>query len=114
MKADLQWTSGFLEVHHLNCWMDGWIKDTASVLFTPDCCCYFAVFWNEWRKKKELADREQEHVNTVGVILTRNFKRRIFLAWRVTNQQEQIIAPTVARRERKHIARFADFTSVIT
>ncbi|KAK3697329.1 hypothetical protein QZH41_015714 [Actinostola sp. cb2023] len=66
------------------------------------------VFWNEWRKKKELADREQEHVNTVGVILTRNFKRRIFLAWRVTNQQEQIIAPTVARRERKHIARVFD------
>jgi len=63
------------------------------------------AFWNTWRQRKEALDREQEHVNSVVTILYRNFKRRIFMAWRVTNQQEQIIAPMVARRERKQIAK---------
>lgn len=62
--------------------------------------------FKKWRQQKRKVDAENEKVLRVRAILTRNHKARILHAWRVVNQEQQIISPMVARRERKEMARY--------
>ena len=61
--------------------------------------------FKKWLVEKRRADEEKEKITHVASILERNTKLRLLQAWRVANQESQIIAPMVARRERKVIAR---------
>lgn len=60
-----------------------------------------------WKLQKRKVDAENEKVFRARAILTKNFKARVLQAWRVVNQEQQIISPMVARRERKEMARYS-------
>ena len=62
--------------------------------------------FKKWRQQKRKVDAENEKAFIARAILTRNFKARVLQAWRVVNQEQQIISPMVARRERKEMARY--------
>ena len=61
--------------------------------------------FKKWRHQKRQVDAENEKVFRTQAILARNHKARVLQAWRVVNQEQQIISPMVARRERKEMAR---------
>lgn len=61
--------------------------------------------FKKWRHQKRQVDAENEKVFRAQAILARNHKARVLQAWRVVNQEQQIISPMVARRERKEMAR---------
>ncbi|PFX20450.1 Cyclin-dependent kinase 11B [Stylophora pistillata] len=61
-----------------------------------------------WKQQKRKVDTENEKVFRARAILTKNYKARVLQAWRVVNQEQQIISPMVARRERKELARVFD------
>ena len=63
--------------------------------------------FKKWRQQKRKIEVESERVRRARAILTRNYKARVLQAWRVVNQEQQIILPMVARRERKEMARWA-------
>ena len=63
--------------------------------------------FKKWRQQKRKIDAENEKVLRARAILKRNYKARVLQAWRVVNQEQQIISPMVARRERKEMARYA-------
>lgn len=63
--------------------------------------------FKKWRQQKRRVDAENEKVLRVRAILTRNYKARVLQAWRVVNQEQQIISPMVARRDRKEMTRYA-------
>jgi len=62
--------------------------------------------FKKWRQRKRKVDAENEKAFRARAILTRNYKARVLQAWRVVNQEQQIISPMVARRERKEMARY--------
>ena len=64
----------------------------------------FVGFWNKWLEEKRLIDEEKDHADRVYRILSQNILARVLQAWRVVNQEAQIIAPVVARRQRKEMA----------
>ena len=61
--------------------------------------------FKKWRHQKRQVDAENEKVFRAQAILARNHKARVLQGWRVVNQEQQIISPMVARRERKEMAR---------
>ena len=63
--------------------------------------------FKKWRQRKRKIELENERVRRARAILTRNYKARVLQAWRVVNQEQQIILPMVARRERKEMTRWA-------
>ena len=65
-----------------------------------------------WRQQKRKVDAENEKVFRARAILARNCKGRVLQAWRVVNQEQQIISPMVARRDRKEMARYAKSSDV--
>ena len=62
--------------------------------------------FKKWRQQKRKVDAENEKVLRARAILARSHKARVLQAWRVVNQEQQIISPMVARRERKEMARY--------
>lgn len=69
---------------------------------------YLSGVFKKWRQRKRKVDAENEKAFRARAILTRNYKARVLQAWRVVNQEQQIISPMVARRERKEMARYND------
>lgn len=69
--------------------------------------------FKKWRQQKRKVDAENEKAFRTRAILTRNFKARVLQAWRVVNQEQQIISPMVARRERKEMARFNEYVLLV-
>ena len=63
--------------------------------------------FKKWRQRKRKIELENERALRARAILTRNYKARVLQAWRVVNQEQQIILPMVARRERKEMTRWA-------
>lgn len=64
--------------------------------------------FKKWRQQKRKVDTENERAFRAHAILMRNCKARVLQAWRVVNQEQQIISPMVARRERKEMTRVFD------
>ena len=61
--------------------------------------------FKKWKQEKRKVDEEDEKTARLQVIMARSCKARVLHAWRVTNQEQQIISPMVARRERRQVAR---------
>lgn len=79
------------------------------VTLVCDVCISFSSLgmFKKWRQRKRKIELENERVRRARAILTRNYKARVLQAWRVVNQEQQIILPMVARRERKEMTRWA-------
>ena len=69
--------------------------------------------FKKWRQQKRKVDAENEKAFRARAILTRNFKARVLQAWRVVNQEQQIISPMVGRRERKEMARCDEYVLLV-
>lgn len=78
-----------------------------SLSVATDLFFLLGIF-KKWRQQKRKVDAENEKAFVARAILTRNFKARVLQAWRVVNQEQQIISPMVARRERKEMARYKE------
>ena len=74
--------------------------------------CLSGIF-KKWRQQKRKVDTENEKAFRAKAILTRNFKARVLQVWRVVNQEQQIISPMVARRERKEMARYTKYVLLV-
>ena len=77
-----------------------------DVFFSVITDLFLLGVFKKWRQQKRKVDAENEKAFIARAILTRNFKARVLQAWRVVNQEQQIISPMVARRERKEMARY--------
>lgn len=79
------------------------------VTLVCDVCISLSILgmFKKWRQQKRKIELENERVRRARAILSRNYKARVLQAWRVVNQEQQIILPMVARRERKEMTRWA-------
>ena len=63
----------------------------------------------QWVREKMKADRDVQRANVIATILGKSCKARVFTAWRLVTQEDQVIHHMVARKQRRDLARFVVF-----